>query len=313
MTIKTLGQTELKVSTVCVGTSALGSHPDQYGYEVDAQTALATIERVLEGPFNFIDTSNEYGHGGDSERRIGRALAKHGGIPEGIVVATKVDPVVGSNDFSGDRVRASVEESLGRLGLDKLQLVYFHDPEKISFKEGIAKGGPLDALIELRDQGVIQYLGVAGGPIDLELQYLATEAFDVVISHNRYTLVDQSAEPLIQDAADRGVAFVNAAPFGGGMLVKGPDAVPRYRYAPADSALVERVRTMQQLCTDEGVPLAAAALQFSTRDPRVGSTIVGMSSPERINQTAELLNWPISDALWDALLPLIAQGREGVE
>lgn len=312
MTMNTLGQTGLTVSTVCVGTSALGSHPDQYGYEVDAQTALATIERVLDGPFNFIDTSNEYGHGGDSERRIGQALANHGGIPDGIVVATKVDPIVGSNDFSGDRVRASVEESLERLGLDTLQLVYFHDPEKVTFKEGVAKGGPLGALIELRDQGVIQYLGVAGGPIDLELQYLATEAFDVVISHNRYTLVDQSAEPLIQDAADRGVAFVNAAPFGGGMLVKGSDAVPRYRYAPAAPALIDRVRTMQRICDEDGVPLAAAALQFSTRDSRVASTIVGMSSPERIDQTVELLTWPISETLWDELLPLAAHGRLGV-
>lgn len=312
MSINILGKTGLTVSTVCVGTSALGSHPDQYGYEVDVQTALATIDRVLDGPFNFIDTSNEYGHGGDSERRIGQALANRGGIPDGVVVATKVDPVVGSNNFSGDRVRASVEESLERLGLDKLQLVYFHDPEKIAFEEATAKGGPLDALIELRDQGVIQYLGVAGGPINLELQYLGTEAFDVVISHNRYTLVDQSAEPLIQDAAARGVAFVNAAPFGGGILVKGPDAVPRYRYAPADSALIDRVRTMQRICDDDGVPLAAAALQFSTRDPRVGSTIVGMSSPERIDQTVELLNWPISDTLWDQLLPLAAHGRLGV-
>jgi D-threo-aldose 1-dehydrogenase len=87
-----------------------------------------------------------------------------------------------------------VEESLERLGLDRLQLVYLHDPEKISFEAGTAAGGPLEALLELRDQGVIRHLGVAGGPIDLELKYLATGVFDVVISHNRYTLVDQTAE-----------------------------------------------------------------------------------------------------------------------
>ncbi len=85
-----------------------------------------------------------------------------------------------------------MEESLERLGLDRLQLVYLHDPEKITFEEGTAAGGPLEALIDLRDQGVIGHLGVAGGPIDLELKYLATDVFDVVISHNRYTLVDQT-------------------------------------------------------------------------------------------------------------------------
>ena len=231
MSIRPFGRTDLTVSDICVGTSALGSFPAQYGYEVDEDTAVATIQRVFDGPFTFIDTSNEYG-GGASEERIGRAIAERGGIPEGYVVATKVDPLPGSTDFSGDRVRRSVEESLERLGLDNLQLVYLHDPEKISFEEGVAKGGPLEALIDLRDQGVIQYLGVAGGPIDLELQYLATDAFDAVISHNRYTLVEQTAEPLLEDAARRGVAFVNAAPFGGGMLVKGPRAVPTYCYAP---------------------------------------------------------------------------------
>lgn len=312
MSIRPFGRTDLTVSDICVGTSALGSFPAQYGYEVDEDTAVATIHRVFDGPFTFIDTSNEYG-GGASEERIGRAIAEHGGIPEGYVVATKVDPVPGSTDFSGDRVRRSVEESLGRLGLDKLQLVYLHDPEKISFEEGVAKGGPLEALIDLRDQGVIQYLGVAGGPIDLELQYLATDAFDAVISHNRYTLVEQTAEPLLEDAARRGVAFVNAAPFGGGMLVKGPRAVPRYCYAPVDQATIDRVLRMEALCGQHGVPLAAAALQFSVRDERVASTIVGMSRPTRVEETLRLLNHDIPQELWDQLLPLASAGRNGIE
>lgn len=312
MSLRPLGRTGLHVSEVCVGTSALGSFPAQYGYEVDEDTAVAAIHRVFEGPFTFIDTSNEYG-GGDSEKRIGRAIAERGGIPEGFVVATKVDPIPGTTDFSGDRVRRSVEESLERLGLDRLQLVYLHDPEKISFEEGVAKGGPLEALVELRDQGVIQHLGVAGGPIDLELQYLATEAFDAVISHNRYTLVEQTAEPLLDDAARRGVAFVNAAPFGGGMLVKGPRAVPRYCYAPVSEAIIERVLRMESLCAEYDVPLAAAALQFSVRDERVTSTIVGMSRPSRVDETVRLLEYDIPDELWSALNSLAHVGRHGLE
>lgn len=311
MTTTRLGRTDLSVSDICVGTSALGSFPAQYGYEVDTETAVATIRRVFEGPFTFIDTSNEYG-GGDSEKRIGQAIRENGGVPEGFVVATKVDPIPGTTDFSGDRVRRSVEESLERLGLDALPLVYLHDPEKISFEEGVAPGGPLEALIALRDEGVIAHLGVAGGPIDLELQYLATDVFDAVISHNRFTLVDQSAEPLLDDAQARGVAFVNAAPFGGGMLVKGPDAVPTYCYAPVSDEVLDRVRRMEALCVDFGVPLAAAALQFSVRDPRVASTIVGMSEPKRVAQTVELAEVDIPEALWDALLPIARLGRAGV-
>jgi D-threo-aldose 1-dehydrogenase len=111
------------VTPLCVGTSPLGSFPAQYGYEVSGDQAVATISRVLQGPLNFIDTSNNYGDG-ESERRIGKALAAAGGLPEGFVLATKVDPLPGSDDFSGARVRASVRESLQRLGLDSLQLVY---------------------------------------------------------------------------------------------------------------------------------------------------------------------------------------------
>jgi len=233
-------------------------------------------------------------------------------VPDGFLIATKVDPIPGTTDFSGDRVRRSVEESLERLGLDTLPLVYLHDPEKISFEEGVGPGGPLEALIALRDEGVIGHLGVAGGPIDLELQYLATEAFDAVISHNRFTLVDQSAEPLLDDAQERGVAFVNAAPFGGGMLVKGPDAVPTYCYAPVADEVLERVRRMEALCAEFDVPLAAAALQFSLRDPRVTSTIVGMSEPKRVGQTVELAEFDIPEQLWAALLPIARLGRAGV-
>jgi D-threo-aldose 1-dehydrogenase len=306
-----LGTTGLAVTPLCVGTSALGNFPAQYGYEVDTLQAVATIRQVFDSPINFIDTSNEYGDG-ESERRIGRALAERGGLPAGFVLATKVDPVRGRTDFSGARVRASVEESLERLGVDCLQLVYLHDPEKMSFGEGMAPGGAVEALVRLREEGVIVHVGVAGGPIDLMLQYVATGVFEVVISHNRYTLVDQSAEPLLAETKRRGMGFVNAAPYGGGMLVKGVDAVPRYCYRPASAAVIDRARRMEGVCAAHDVPLAAAALQFSVRDPRIASTIVGISDPARVEQTLRLLDWPIPVAAWDELAPLIAAGRNGV-
>jgi D-threo-aldose 1-dehydrogenase len=311
MHAKPLGKTGLSVTPLCVGTSPLGSFPAQYGYEVGADQAVATIARVLQGPINFIDTSNNYGDG-ESERRIGKAIAAAGGLPDGFVLATKVDPLPESSDFSGERVRASVNESLQRLGLERLQLVYLHDPERITFEEATRPGGPVEALVQLRDAGVIEHLGVAGGPIDLERQYVDLGIFDAVISHNRYTLVDQTATPLIEDAATRGIAFVNAAPYGGGMLVRGPDEVPTYCYQPASEATLERVREMQRACEAREVPLAAAALQFSLRNPHVTSTIVGMSSPERVEQTLVLAEWPIDDGLWSTLMELAAPGRAGV-
>lgn len=308
--MRPLGTTGLTVPPICVGTSALGSFPAQYGYEVDERTAIDTILAALEHGFPFIDTSNEYG-GGASELRIGRAIAEHGGLPSDALVATKVDPLPGSQDFSGERVRRSVEESCERLGLDVLPLVYLHDPEKITFEEATGPGGALEALLDLREAGVIGHLGVAGGPIELELAYLRTGAFEVVLSHNRYTLVDSSAEELIAECAARGVGFVNAAPFGGGMLARGPQAVPRYCYQPAGEEVIARVRRMEQVCADHGVQLAAAALQFSTRDDRVASTVVGMSSPERLAQVRDLLETPIPDGMWSDLADHIAPGRAG--
>ena len=142
---------------------------------------------------------------------------------------------------------------------------------------------------------------MAGGPVALMRRFVATDVFDAVVNHNRWTLVSQNAEPLLDEAASRGVAFVNGAPYGGGMLVKGPDVQPRYAYRETPELVGSAVRSMQEACEDFGVPLAAAALQFSLRDPRVTSTIVGVSDPARIATTLELATMPIPDELWSQL------------
>jgi aryl-alcohol dehydrogenase-like predicted oxidoreductase len=299
--LRPLGRTGLRVSPVCIGTSPLASMPGLYGYEVAGERAEATILAALRSPVNFIDTSNNYG-GGAAERRIGRALAAAGGLPPGFVLATKVDADPATGDFSGERVRRSVAESQERLGLDRVQLMYLHDPEyHLTFAEAMAPGGPVEALIALRDQGVLGHLGVAGGPVRLMRDFIATGEFAAVLSHNRFTLVDRSAEPLMDDACQREVAFVNGAPYGGGMLAKGPDVQPRYAYRPASEAVRDAARAMQRACALRGVPLAAAALQFSLRDPRVASTVVGVSEPSRIAEIAALTSERIPAELWAEL------------
>ncbi len=309
MQTRVLGPTDLSVTALCVGTSPLANMPHNYGYEVGAERALATLRAVFTGPINFIDTSNSYGRG-EAERHIGEVLREIGGLPEHFVIATKVDPDPETRDFSGARVRVSVAESLERMGLDRIQLLYFHDPERISFDEAMAPGGAVEALIALRDEGVVAHLGVAGGPIDLMRQYLRTGAFEAVLSHNRWTLVDRSADPLLDEAAERGVAFVNGAPYGGGMLVKGPDIQPRYGYRHTSQVVRDRVWSMIQVCERYQVPLAAAALQFSLREKRITSTVVGISEPERVEQTMELAQWPIPEELWEQLSGLAAPESE---
>jgi D-threo-aldose 1-dehydrogenase len=278
----------------------LGNMPETFEYSVSRQRAFDTLHAVFESPLNFLDTAASYGDG-ESERRIGEVLAEIGGLPEGCVLATKADRDLQTGDFSGEQMRRSVERSLKLLGMDRLQMVYLHDPEHETYEHMMAPGGPVEVLLGLKDEDVIEHLGVAGGPIDLMIRFVETDLFEAVITHNRYTLVNRTAEPLLGVAAERGMAALNAAPYGSGILAKGPDAYARYEYREAPQEMVEQVRAMERACQEFDVPLAAAALQFSLRDPRVDSTIVGISRPDRVGQTLELAIHPIPDVLWEEL------------
>jgi D-threo-aldose 1-dehydrogenase len=302
---RVLGSTGLMVTPVCVGGSPLGSMPDAFGYDVSAERGRATVLRALEGPFNFLDTSAGYSDG-ESERRIGAAVREFGGLPPGFVLATKVDRDTVSGDFSGAQVRRSFEGSLERLGVDRVPLLHLHDPEHISFDEGMAPGGPVEELLKIQQEGLADHLGVAGGPVDLLSRYLRTGHFAALITHNRWTLVDRSAADLLDEAVDLNVGVINGAPFGGGVLAKGTAASGNYAYRPAGDEVLSRIRAMEQACNDAGVPLAAAALQFSMRDSRITSTIVGISRPERVEETARYAGWDIPQQLWDTLEPLAA-------
>lgn len=288
------------VTPLAIGGGALASMPETFGYAVPEEQARATLLAVVRSPINFLDTAASYGDG-ESERRIGLVLRELGGLPPGFVLSTKADRNLQTGDYSGDQINRSIERSLRLLGLDRLQLVFLHDPEHTTFEHVMARSGPLEVLQRYQADGVIDHLGVAGGPVDLMIRYIETKAFDAVITHNRYTLLNRSAEPLLERASELGVAMLNAAPYGSGILAKGPDAYPRYAYQDAASAVVERARRMAEICRRYGVPLAAAALQFSARDPRIVSTIVGVSRPERVADTLALADHRIPDELWPQL------------
>jgi len=297
---KPLRSTGLLVTALGVGGGALASMPETFGYAVPEAQARATLLAVFRSPINFLDTAAAYGDG-ESERRIGLVLRELGGLPQGFVLSTKADRNLQTGDYSGDQIQRSIARSLRLLGLDRLQLVFLHDPEHATFEQVMARGGPLDILHRYQDEGVIEHLGVAGGPVGLMIQYIETRAFAVVITHNRYTLINRSAQPLLARANELGVAVLNAAPYGSGILAKGPDAYPRYAYQDATASVVERARRIAELCRHFGVPLAAAALQFSLRDPQIISTIVGVSRPERVAETLALASHPIPDELWPQL------------
>jgi len=294
------GQTGLTVPPIAIGCAPLGDMPETFGYGVPEERAVATLRAALASPIPFIDTAALYGDG-ESERRVGLALKELGGLPANAVLQTKAgrDPV--SNDFSGEMVKRRFERSLRLLGVERIAIVYLHDPEHTRFDEAMAPGGPVEMLRHYQEQGVIGHLGVAGGPIPLEIRYVDTGLFAAVITHNRYTLINRSAAPLLAHAAAQGLAVLNAAPYGSGVLAKGPERYPRYAYQEANPKMIDRIHQLTRICDAHEVPLAAAALQFSTRDSRIAATIVGMTRPERIEETLALLQHPIPDALWPAL------------
>lgn len=301
-----LGTTGLTVTAVTLGCSPLGSMPGLYGRGVSRDEAVATVRATLASPIRSLDTANGYSDG-ESERRIGAAVEEMGGLPSDVVVMTKVDPRDG--DFSGDRVRASVDESRERLGLDRLPLVHLHDPENFAFDEITAPGGAVDALVRLKESGVVGSIGLAGGPVQEMARYLALGVWDVLLVHNRWTLLDRSAGALLREAEQRGMGLLNAAVYGGGLLAAPGSAPATYGYRPAPPEVLGAVADMQRVCAEHGTDLRTAALQFSVRDERFASTVVGMSRPARIADTLGALSTPLPEDLWPELESLLPPER----
>ncbi|PJI91014.1 aldo/keto reductase [Luteimicrobium subarcticum] len=294
-----LGPTGLVVPEISVGAATWW---DDAGVPVETSDALA--RRVLSGARaddpRYLDTSNNYG-AGESERRIGRVLRSLGGVPDGATIQTKADRDMATGDFSGTRVRRSLEESMERLGVDRLPLVFLHDPENVAWNAAWSADGAVAALVAARDEGIVGHLGISGGPVGMLADYVRTGVFDVLITHNRWTLVDRGADALLTLARDRGLGVLNAAPYGGGMLTRWPLDRVRYAYGDAPRALLDAADAMGRIAHEAGVPFAAVALQHSTRDPRIDSTIVGMRGVDDLDATLALLDVDVPDDLWAAI------------
>jgi len=299
-----LGRTDLMVTPVCFGTSGIGDMPDTYGYGVDADRAKATLLAIFGGPVNFIDTARNYGLG-RSEERLGAVIRERGGLPQGFVLSTKLDRDFETNAFDAARARRSLEQSLKALGLERIDLLNLHDPEHArSFKEATGPGGALSELFRIKEEGLAKAVGLAAGPVTMMMPLLNDWDFDALITHNRFTLANRNADAMLNLARARGVAVLNAAPYASGVLAKGSSAYPRYAYQEASEAMLDPIRKIEAICARHGVPPGAAALQFSIRDPRVTSTICGVTKPERVQQTLDWANFPIPEAAWKELMAL---------
>lgn len=286
------------IPTICFGTSALGNMPDTYTYGVDVQRATDTVKAILTSDTPFIDVSRNYGMG-RSEERIGHAIKELGGLPDNAVISTKLDRNMTSNLFDAAEARLSLEESLTALGVDSVDILHLHDPEHAESLAPVTRnGGAIDELFKMRDEGLCKVVGLAAGDVKVMMPILNNYDFDVLITHNRFTLVNANAESMIDFADKRNIAVMNAAPYCGGALAKGSANYKRYVYQDADQEMLAPLRAVEEICDKHQIPPGAAALQFSLRDPRIMSTICGVSRPERISETHSWAEFPIPEEVW---------------
>jgi D-threo-aldose 1-dehydrogenase len=299
-----LGKTGLAVSPICFGLAPIGDMPETYGYAVSIEQAHATVHALFDSGINFLDTSRNYGMG-RSEQRIGEVIRERGGIPRDFVISTKLDRDMNTLKFDGARARQSLEESLRTLNVDRVQLLNLHDPEYAAdMNEVTGKGGALEALFRMKEEGLCDAVGLAAGRVDIMMPLLRDWDFDALITHNRYTLLNRNAAEMMDLAVSRNCAVLNAAPYGAGILAKGSASGAKYVYQDATPGVLAPVRKIEEVCAKYGIPMGAAALQFSLRDPRVASTIIGISKPERIASTIAWAKHEIPQAAWDELMAL---------
>lgn len=305
-----IGRTDLEVTTLGLGGASLAG----IFSAVPAEQARATVAHALDVGINYVDTAPQYGLG-RSEHLVGDALRER---REGVVLSSKVgrllkpvDPAAQDKgnwvdplpfnqlyDYSYDGVMRSFEDSQQRLGLNRIDILYVHDIGVATHGvEGNKPlwaqlaGGGYKALRELRDAGVIKAIGLGVNEWQVLMDAFALGDWDVFLLAGRYTLLEQtSLDPFMTTCVERGASVVIGGPFNSGILVGGD----KFNYAKAPEEIVTKVRAIEAVCREFGVPLPAAALQFPLTHPAVCNVLPGPRSPQELDG---ILDW------WDAKVP----------
>ncbi|MGR4880344.1 aldo/keto reductase [Streptomyces sp. LARHCF249] len=309
-----LGGSAVPVSELALGCAALGNlyHP------VTDEAAHATVDAAWDAGVRTFDTAPHYGLG-LSERRLGAALrdrprdtytlsTKVGrllvpspqGDPGGDLAHGFAVPATHRRawDFSADGVLRSLEASLERLGLDRVDIALLHDPDDHA-EQALREAYP--ALERLRGEGVVGAIGIGMNQSALPARFLRETDIDVVLLAGRYTLLEQDGlTALLPEAAARGRSVVIGGVFNSGLLAA-PRPGAAYDYAPAPQPVLDRALRLLAVTERHRVPLRAAALRFPSGHPSVASVLAGARSPEEVRDTVEQLRCPIPDALWDEL------------
>ncbi|HEY8596364.1 MAG TPA: aldo/keto reductase [Devosiaceae bacterium] len=308
-----VGRTHIEVSELGLGGASLAG----IFTAVPDQQARDTVEAALRSGISYFDTAPQYGLG-RSEHMVGDALR---GKRTGTVLSTKVgrllkpcfDPseqgVAWGNpfpfkqvyDYSHDAIMRSFEDSLQRLGLNRVDMLYVHDigtmthgDDNDAHWKALSESG-YKALDRLRAEGTVGAIGLGVNEWEVLMDAFEIGDWDVHLLAGRYTLLEQAAlSPFMETCLKKDVSIVIGGPYNSGILVGGST----WNYAKAPPEIVERVARLENVCRDHGIPLPAAALQFPLTHPAVASVIPGPRSPEELAQTLEWWDTPIAESFW---------------
>ncbi|GAB2964814.1 aldo/keto reductase [Streptomyces pseudoechinosporeus] len=308
----TLGRSSVAVTELSFGAAALGN----LYTPVDEDEALAAVDSAWDVGIRYFDTAPHYGLG-LSERRLGAALRTR--PRHEFTISTKVgrllrpdgtgSPIASAGfdasaalrrvwDFTADGVRRSLDESLDRLGLDRVDMVYLHDPDdhaEVAFTEAYP------ALERLRAEGMVGAIGVGMNQSAMPARFLRDTDIDAVLLAGRYTLLDQDGlHEVLPEAAARGKGVVIGGVFNSGLLAD-PKPGAAYDYAPAPEAILTRALHLQKITRRHNVPLRAAALRFALTHPAVTTVLLGARSSYEVKDAHTLLAHPIPAAMWTDL------------
>jgi D-threo-aldose 1-dehydrogenase len=319
-----IGKTPLKASVLGFGGNALGN----LYTEIDEVEARDAVRAAYETGVRYFDTAPMYGHG-LSERRmgdvlrslprdelvistkVGRLLVPYGRIPpprpsvkQGGIFTGEL-PFLPTFDFSYDATMRSLEDSLQRMGMNRVDVLLIHDCDEWSqgprYEEALrsVERGALPALQRLKDEGAIGAIGAGVNQAEACERLMDIGSFDCFMLAGRYTLLEHDrSERFLSRAAAAGVSVLLAAPYNSGILVSGATAGARYDYQPAPPRILDRVRRIEEVCRAHHVPLPAAALQFVLAHPAVATVVPGSRSRAEAEQNAEWASARIPAGLW---------------
>ncbi|KIH96721.1 aldo/keto reductase [Streptomonospora alba] len=319
-----LGSSDVEVTELGFGGGPLGG----LFAPLDDAAADDALQAAWQAGIRYFDTAPHYGIG-HSERRMGSLPARH--PRSGFTVSTKVgrllvpQPDQGRTDahfqvpathrrvwdFSRAGIRQSLEDSLRRMGLDRVDVLYLHDAEN-HFEQALGQGYP--ALAELRDEGLVGAIGAGMHDTALLRRLVCETDVDAVMVAGRHTLLDHTAlEDLLPACSRRGVSVLAAAVFNSGLLARdSPAAEATYDYAPAQAGVRERARRIGEVCAAHGVSLPQAAMAFPLRHPAVAGVVVGMRSAAEVRADAAAFDTPVPEELWaDLHAAGLIDGRAG--